>query len=364
MHMNRISSRSGILNGFAATLVLAALLSAAAPAPLAAQWPPLTTPQASPAASVTQTVGVTNVVIDYARPMVKGRAVWGELVPYGEVWRAGANMNTTVEVSTPFSVQGKALPAGTYGLHMIPTAGEWTVIFSKDSGQWGSFSYDEKHDALRLQVTPAAGEMTEALEYTFDNVTNESADIVLAWEKVRVAIPIAVDTKAETMAALSRDLTGLAQFFWQPWNTAANYSFNNKVDVAQGEAWASKSVEMNPNFINSRTKARFLRLKGENAAADALVAKALGGATEQEINLYGYELMGEGKAGEAIVMFRKNVKDHPQSWNTYDSLGEALLKDPKTAAEGIAMYKKALSMAPAAQKARIEGVLAKAGAKP
>jgi len=363
MRRNRISFRSGILNGVVGTLALGALFFVADPAPLAAQWPPLTMPQPSPAASVSQTVGVTRITIAYARPAVNDRKVWGELVPYGQVWRAGANMNTTIEVSTPFSVAGHAVPAGTYGLHVLPTEKEWTVIFSRDAGRWGSFGYDEKHDALRVPLTPAAGAMTESLQYTFDNVTDEAADIVLAWEKLRVAIPIQVDTKAETIAALERDLTGLAQFFWQPWNTAANYSFNNKVDVAKGEAWAQRSIDIAPNFINSKTKAKFLRLKGDTAAADALVSGALGNATEQEVNAYGYELVGEGKTAEAIAMFRKNVKDHPQSWNTYDSLGEALLQDPKTAAEGIAMYRKALSMAPAAQKARIEGILAKAGAK-
>ena len=358
MRMNRISLRSGILN-----LALLTGCALALAAPLAAQYPAVTTPQASPAASVSQSVGVTKITVDYARPAVKGRTIWGDLVPYGQVWRAGANMNTTVDVSTPFSVQGHQLPAGKYGLHTIPTEKDWTVIFSNDSDQWGSFSYDEKRDALRVTVTPSTGPVEESLAYWFDDVTNDGANLVLAWEKVRVAIPIAVDTRTETMAALKSDLNGLAQFFWQPWNAAANYSFNNKIDIAQGEAWASKSVEMNENFINSRTKAKFMRLRGDNAGADALVAKAMGGATEQELNQYGYELLGEGKTAEAITMFRKNVKDHPQSWNCYDSLAEALMKDPKTATEGIAMYKKALSMAPAAQKSRIEGILAKAGAK-
>ena len=359
MSMNRMPFRSGFLD--VRRIALAGLALAALAAPLAAQYPQLTTPQPSPAASVSQTVGITKITVDYARPAVKGRTIWGDLVPYGQVWRAGANMNTVVDVSTPFSVQGHQLPAGKYGLHTIPTAKDWTVIFSNDADQWGSFSYNEKRDALRVTVTPTAGPMEESLAYWFDDVTDNGTNLVLAWEKVRVAIPIAVDTKTETMAALKSDLNGLAQFFWQPWNAAANYSFNNKIDVAQGEAWASKSVEMNENFINSRTKAKFMRLRGDNAGADALVAKAMGGATEQELNAYGYELLGEGKTAEAITMFRKNAKDHPQSWNTYDSLGEALLKDPKTAAEGVAMYKKALAMAPAAQKARIEGIIAKAG---
>jgi hypothetical protein len=357
MQLNSESNRSRILK-----VGVLALLSGALPTVLAAQYPPLTTPQPSPHASIEQTVGITKIAIDYSRPLVKGRKVWGELVPYGQVWRAGANVNTIVSFSTPVSIQGHALEAGRYGLHTIPTEKDWTVILSKDADQWGSFSYDEKRDALRFQVTPAPGLMTEALQYTINPLSNDSADIVLNWEKLQVAIPVKIDTKAETIAALHRDLTGLAQFFWQPWNAAANYAINNSVAIDDAERWAQKSIDINENFINTKTKAKLLRLKGENAAADALVAKALGGATEQEVNQYGYELLGEGKRDEAIAAFRKNVKDHPQSWNVHDSLGETLVTDPKTKAEGVAEYRKALSLAPAAQKARIEGILAKVAA--
>jgi hypothetical protein len=356
--MSRIAtwSRLAGIAGITATLF------GASPSASFAQWPPLSMPQASPGASVAQTVGVTEIEIDYARPQVRGRKVWGELVPYGQVWRAGANTNTRITFSTPVVVGGKSLPAGTYGLHMIPTTGEWTVIFSRDADRWGSFGYDEKADALRITATPTEGPMTESLAYSFDKVTNDSAEVALNWEKLRVAFPVEVDFKALTVEGLRRDLTGLAQFFWQPWNTAANWCAQNQVNLDEAMTWVERSIAMNSNFINNKTKARLLRLAGDDAGADAIVAKAIVSATEQEMNLHGYELLGEGKNDEAIAVFRRNVKDHPESWNVHDSLGEGLAAAGKTA-EAIAAYRKALAMAPEAQKARIEGILAGLAAK-
>ncbi len=329
---------------------------------LGAQWPPLSLPQPSPAASVSQTVGVSTLTIDYARPRVNGRKVWGDLVPYGEVWRAGANQNTTLTLSTAAEIGGKALAAGRYGLHMIPTEKEWTVILSGDHERWGSFGYDEKNDVVRFPVTPSSAPMTEALQYTFEAVGGDSAEIVMRWDSLRVALPVRVDTRNATAAALRDDLSGLAQFFWQPWNTAANYLIDNNVHLSEAETWIDRSIRMNENFANSRTKAKLLRLKGDAAGAEALIAKALTGATEAEMNLYGYDLMNQGKSDDAIAIFRRNVKDHPQSWNTYDSLAEALAASGKKE-EAIIQYKKALGMAPADQKARIEGVLTRLGSR-
>jgi tetratricopeptide (TPR) repeat protein len=245
---------------------------------------------------------------------------------------------------------------------MIPTEKEWTVIFSGDHERWGSFGYDEKADALRTTVTPAAAPMTESLAYSFDQVTDESAEVALRWEKLRVAFPVKVNTKAETAAALRRDLTGLAQFFWQPWNNAANWCINNNACLDDAETWVNRSIEMNANFANNKTKSKLMRLKGDGAGADALLASSLTTATEAEVNLYGYELMNQGQQAEAIEIFRKNAKDHPQSWNVHDSLGEGLAAAGRNA-EAIAAYRKALSLAPAAQKQRIEGVLARLAAR-
>ena len=124
-------------------------------------------PRVSQRAVVTQRIGLTDVTIVYHRPLVGGRKVFGDVVPYGRVWRAGANDNTTIEFTDPVSIEGHPLPAGRYGVHMIPGPSEWTIAFSKNSTSWGSFSYDPKEDALRVTVKPAAGPLTEALTYQF-----------------------------------------------------------------------------------------------------------------------------------------------------------------------------------------------------
>jgi hypothetical protein len=339
-------------------LVFAAFVLATASA--LAQSPPLTLPDASPAASVNQTVGLTDITISYHRPAVNKRKIWGELVPYGEVWRAGANMNTTVTFSSDVTVGGKKLSAGTYGLHMIPTEKDWTVIFSNVSSAWGSFSYDQKEDALRFTVTPKAADFEERLEYRFEDPTETSAMAVLQWDKLAVSFPVTVDTKAVVLASIKRQMRGLPRFFWQGWNQAANWCLRNDYDLDQALAWSDQSIKIQANFQNLQTKAAILEKKGgDPKEVEALSAQAMKVATEVDINARGYQLLQQGKNAEAIALFRKNVKDHPNSWNTYDSLGEALAAsgDKKGAIES---YGKALAMtADPVQKKRITDALAK-----
>jgi len=323
---------------------------------LHAQAPPLALPRASQAASVSQTIGLTEISIHYSRPLVKGRTIWGDLVPYGQVWRAGANENTTIAFSTPVTIGGHALPAGTYGLHTLPTAGDWTLILSKNSSNWGSFSYEEKDDALRLTVKPESGAMTEALTYIFEDPTDNSVRVVLAWEKLRLPFTVEVATKDTVVADLERQLYGLPQFFWQPWNQAANWALQNDAHLDEAMTWVDRSLKINENFANTSTKAQLLAKKGDTAAADALMKAALPKATEAEMNAYGYQLMGQNRTADAVAIFKSNAAKYPKSWNAQDSLGESLEKAGDKAGS-IAAYTKALSMAPEAQKARIQGIL-------
>src|SRR5437868_15515907 len=151
-----------------------------------AQSTVLDLPRPSQHATVMQRVGVTDITINYHRPLVGGRKVWDALVPYGQVWRAGANENTTITFTDPVTIEGKPLPKGTYGLHMFPGEKEWTVVFSKNSTSWGSFTYDEKEDALRVTVKPQPADLHEALAYDFDDVKPDSATVTLRWEKLAV----------------------------------------------------------------------------------------------------------------------------------------------------------------------------------
>jgi tetratricopeptide (TPR) repeat protein len=320
--------------------------------------PALNLPQASPKATISQTVGVTEIAINYHRPAVNKRTIWGDLVPYDQVWRAGANENTTITFSSPVTVNGKPLAAGTYGLHMIPSkGGDWTIAFSKVSWAWGSFTYDEKEDALRVTAKPQPAEFQERLSYSFDDPTGRSVDVALRWEKVRVPFTVEIDTPSVVVESLRKELRDLPRFSWQGWNQAAAYCLQNKVNTEEALAWADRSVRMQENFNNLRTKAGLLELKGDTKAATDLRNRSMKIATEADINAYGYQLLGAGKTDEAIEIFRKNVKDHPQSWNVYDSLGEAYDRkgEKKLAIEN---YQRAQSMAQDPdQKKRISDIL-------
>ena len=325
-------------------------------APALAQAPRLTLPDPSPHASVSQRVGLTDISIDYHRPAVGKRKIWGALVPYNEPWRAGANENTTITFSTPVTVGGKQVPAGRYGFHMIPTPTTWTVALSTVSTAWGSFTYDPKEDAARFTVTPTQAEHEESLQFRFENPTETSATVVLHWERLQVSFPVTVDTKAITLASLKSQLRGLAGFSWQPWNQAAAWCTRNDCGADRAMAWVDQSINTQRSFPNLTAKAKLLEKK-DPAAASKLRAEAMKLATETDVNALGYQLLGEKKYPEALEMFRKNVKDYPESWNVHDSLGEALATtgDKKGAS---ASYERALALArDPVQKKRITTVL-------
>jgi tetratricopeptide (TPR) repeat protein len=328
------------------------------PADLSGQAPPLILPKASQRASVTQTIGLTQVSITYDRPLVNKREVWGKLVPYDSVWRAGANENTVIAFSSPVRVGGQKLPAGRYGVHMIPTATRWTVILSKQADAWGSFSYDPKEDALRLTAEPVAAPFQEALGYTLDDPGGSSVVATMHWEKLAVPFTIEVDHKQVVVDSLRQQLRGLGRFFWQPWAQAAAWCAGNEVNLEEASDWAQQSIAINENFTNLRLKATLLEKTGDASNAAQLRRRALELATEADMNTYGYQLLGEGKTDSAIVIFKKNVKDYPKSWNVYDSLGEAYATkgDKRRAAE---QYAKAHEMTKdPAQQQRIAGILA------
>src|SRR5438094_3675762 len=160
----------------------------------------LNLPDVSQAAEVKQRIALTDITVKYHRPLVNGRKIWGALVPYGKVWRAGANENTTIEFSDSFSVEGKPLAKGIYGLHMIPNPDSWTVIFSKTNTAWGSYSYDQKDDALRVNVKPKPlPESEEALEFEFEDLKPDSTAVTLKWEKLSVPFTVSLKDAEQTL---------------------------------------------------------------------------------------------------------------------------------------------------------------------
>jgi hypothetical protein len=241
------------------TALAAGLLSFLAAGATFAQQ--LDLPRPSPNASVSQTVGVTEITIKYSRPGVKDRPIWGKLVPYGEVWRTGANENTTIRFSTPVKVDGHELAAGIYGLQTIPNAGAWTVIFSKDADEWGAFSYKQADDALRIQATPQPAEFRERMAFDFDDVTDTAAKVVLHWEKLKVPFTVEVDTPALVAAKVKKAVT------WQAPYQAANYCIQNNTCLDDASRWLDASIALEENYGNLRAKAMLLAKKNDPAAA-------------------------------------------------------------------------------------------------
>lgn len=319
----------------------------------------LTTPQVSQKAAVSQRIGLTDIVVNYHRPAVNNRVVWGGIVPYDQVWRAGANENTTISFSTDVIIEKNKVTAGTYGLHMILTKASWTIIFSKDNAAWGSYFYNQANDAVRFTVKPIENVFTEWLSYSFDGLSASSTTLSLNWEKLSIPIKIEVDVNETVIASMEKELTSQPGFFWQGWNQIATYAYGNKYNSDKALSWVDRSIGINKNLTNMMTKSLILESMGKPQEAKKIKdeAFALPGIDEVQVNALGYQLMGMGKIDEALNVFAKNTVDHPQSWNAWDSLAEGFLtKGDKVKAKQL--YEKALGMAPDNQKERIKGVLA------
>ncbi len=271
-------------------------------------------PRASQHAQVTQRVGLTDITISYSRPLVKGRKIFGGLVPYGEVWRAGANENTTIAFSDPVSIEGQPVAKGTYGLHMIPGDNEWTVILSKVSTAWGSFTYDPKEDALRVKVKPQTAEQREALAYDFDPVSPDSATVVMRWEKVAVPFAVSVNNKEIVPAKLKAELRGGMRYTWEAWDEASQQLLQYKTDLADALNYADESVKAEKRFETLMMKADVLEAMNRASEAAPFRTEALANANALQMNSWGRQLQMKGKQEEAFAVFRDNAKRHPDSF--------------------------------------------------
>lgn len=274
----------------------------------------LNLPRPSQHAVVSQRIGITDVTINYHRPLVNKRNVWGSLVPFGQVWRAGANENTTIAFTDPVTIEGKALPRGTYGLHMIPSENEWIVIFSKDSTAWGSFTYDQAEDALRVTVKPQAANFHEALTYDFEDVGPDSSVVTLRWEKVAVPFKVGVNTHEIVALNLPSQLRGLAQYSWDGWDDAANYLLQEKIALDEALKYSDKSIQNEERYDNFMTKSRVLDALNRKEEATAARTRALTMANAVQLHSYARQLQINGKQDEAFAIFKENAKKNPDQW--------------------------------------------------
>src|ERR1044072_4679181 len=290
---------------YTSAFVLLLLLVAA---PLASAQ--VRTPRPSPKASVMQTIGVTDVTITYSRPGVKGRTIWGDplpeqagtkgeatlddqnlrpkgapIVPWGHAWRTGANEATQFVVTDDVFINGQKLAAGSYRLHTIPTKDEFTIIFNSVTNQWGSFSYNAAKDTLRVKVKPEWSEHSkEWLEYWIDPINDNSAQVNIRWEKIRVPFTVEVkDVQALTMTKLRAAIAAAKPDDFQARAQAANYALQNK-HVDEGWAWLGQSIKIKETMGNVGLKARALAEQGKTAEAITAGERAIQLGREEKVN--------------------------------------------------------------------------------
>lgn len=308
---------------FCATAVAAMTLILCAAAAVSAQSPTVRVPRPSQKASVMQTIGVTDVTITYSRPGVKARKIWGDapsgadnsstatlddqnkrpkdavIVPWGHVWRTGANEATTFSVTDDVLINGQKLPAGTYSLHTIPRKDEWTIIFNSDAGQWGSFDYDEKKDALRVTAKPQwVADNQEWLLFSMPVVTANTAEVVIRWEKVAVPFTVEVPNVDAVMRARAEALASANPSEWKIPLAVGNY-YANDAKPEEALKWIDQSIKIKETFQNLSARARQLAASGKKDDALAVADRAIERGKTDKVDTSRFEKwLSDLKAGK------------------------------------------------------------------
>lgn len=304
-----------------------------------------------------QTIGLTEMSITYSAPSVNERTVWGNMVPMGQVWRAGANENTVVSFSHEVEIEGKTLAAGTYGLHMIPSENDWTIIFSKNASSWGSYFYQEGEDALRATVSPKAIDHIEILQYRFVEPTVESVSLVMEWEKVQIPINISVNTHEIVIANAKEELRSTAAFTWMGPYQIANYCLQNDTHLDEALEWIDRSISTGwgaqPNYTNVSTKAQILEKLNRPEEAKEAWAMAVDNANEFERYQHGTRLISLEQNEAAMSHFKASAEIYPDTWLTHAGLGAAYRVNGDLKA-ALKHYEKSLEGAPSQWKPGLE----------
>lgn len=322
----------------------------------------LNLPRASQHAVIVQRIGITDITINYHRPLANGRQIWGKVVPYGQVWRAGANENTTITFTDPVSIEGQSLDKGTYGLHMIPGENQWTVIFSKTSTAWGSFSYKQDEDALRITVKPQTAELHNALTYDFDDVKPDSTVVIMSWDKVAVPFKIAVNVNDLVTASIRRQIRGLNQYYWEGWDDAAGYFLANKIDLDEALKDEDLSIQAEERYDNLLQKSKILDAMGRREEAESARKEALDKASALQLYFYARQLQADKKLDEAFALYRANAKKFPDYWTSHVGLAR-VYSGQGDFTNAVKEIQTALTTAPDSNKANLENYVKRLQAK-
>lgn len=251
-------------------LLAGALLAAQAPAPV--QLKPF---RVSPPATVSQGLGLSTVKVEYSRPAVKGREIWGGLVPFGQVWRAGANSATVFTFSDPVTVEGRPLPAGSYAFFVVPGPDRWTLVFNRKAAQWGAYAHAPQDDALRFEVASQPASHAEWLRFDLDPEGADGIRCTLAWERRRASFLVKMDVKGIYWKHLEETLAQADPGQWAPWYQAAAYCFQEGIQPERMSAWLETSLKAQETWWNLELKAKVLHRSGRTGEALPLLERAL-----------------------------------------------------------------------------------------
>ncbi|NMH88107.1 DUF2911 domain-containing protein [Flavivirga algicola] len=336
------------------------------------------TPRGSQQATMTQRIGISDVSITYSRPSVKGREIWGKLVPYGmnnlgfgtateAPWRAGANENTIITLTHDAKIEGKAIKAGTYGFHVeLKDADNATIILSHDANAWGSYFYDASKDALRADVKTKSVAHRELLTYEVNDIQPTYAIVSLVWEKKEIPFKVEFDVTNIVLNEFRAKSIGSLGFNRQNWENMARFSLNNGGDLNEALGWINGAITGNfysqKTFNNLAIKGQILNKLGKTQEYAALMDEASTMANKNQLNNIGYQMLAAKDYDRALKYFKLNVANNPKDANSHDSLGECYktMGDKKNA---IKHLKKSLSLNPPANvKANSEKLLGELGA--
>lgn len=254
-------------------------------------------PAPSPKARVEQRVGLTDFSVDYSSPGVKNRVIFGQLVPFGRPWRAGANAATKLTSSSDFVFGGKAVAAGSYALYAIPGKAEWTIALNTSTEAWGNDGFDTKKDVARITVKPVAIAPRERLAFVFSNTSDDATRLDLEWEKVRIPVPIGVDTKGAVM----KNIEKAVEDAWRPQFTAARYLLESGGDLDRALTYADGSIAVKPTWWNNWVRAQILAKKGRSQDAVAAAEKAQQLGTGDRV----YEGFYKGDIAKTVAGWKK-----------------------------------------------------------
>jgi tetratricopeptide (TPR) repeat protein len=267
-------------------------------------------------------------------------------------------------VSDPVSIEGRPLPKGTYGLHMIPGANSWTIIFSKMAVAWGSYTYNKSEDALRVDVKPQTiTENEEALEYEFENPTANSVTVTMKWEKLAVPFHVSVNDADSVFPSIRNQLRGRAQYSWSPPNDAANFALEKKTNLDEALKWADLSIQNEERFENLSTKADLLKALNKPDEAKKIWDHAIELATPAQMYTHARQLQSQHRDAEAMEIFNDVAKKAPA--DVFGHLAQARIKSAGGDFDGAATeVRAALAVAPSdQQKAAIKQLLDRLTAK-